>query len=252
MLRSSAAIDVSAEPSPSVDGVFDISVRVTNLTGHKLPTGYAEGRLMWLNLRVVDNAGAVVFESGRYDSQEAVVEHDSRLRTYEVVHGEWDGESCTAIEDGKRAFHFVLSECVVSDTRIPPLGFRGAENPEIAPVGRDYSLDDQEPSSRLANYDVATYSIKPLSGTPFPLTVTATLRYQTATREYIEFLRDQAVEHGFPTENELCASADQALGRTRQTGPQDRTRGAYMYELWEREGKSPPVDMASAEVQLDR
>ena len=43
-----------------------LTVRVTNETGHKLPTGYPEGRRMWLHVRALDAKRTVVFESGRY------------------------------------------------------------------------------------------------------------------------------------------------------------------------------------------
>ena len=38
----------------------------TNETGHKLPTGYPDGRRMWLHVRAFDAKRRVVFESGRY------------------------------------------------------------------------------------------------------------------------------------------------------------------------------------------
>ena len=41
-----------------------LAIKVTNLTGHKLPTGYSEGRRMWLNVQVRDANGGLVFESG--------------------------------------------------------------------------------------------------------------------------------------------------------------------------------------------
>ena len=34
-----------------------LNVRITNLTGHKLPTGYPEGRQMWLNVKFFDDIG---------------------------------------------------------------------------------------------------------------------------------------------------------------------------------------------------
>lgn len=43
-----------------------LSVRVTNESGHKLPTGYPDGRRMWLHVRAFDAARNVIFESGRY------------------------------------------------------------------------------------------------------------------------------------------------------------------------------------------
>jgi hypothetical protein len=42
------------------------SVRVVNLTGHKLISGYPEGRRMWLNVRWYDDAGTLVAEHGAY------------------------------------------------------------------------------------------------------------------------------------------------------------------------------------------
>ncbi len=43
-----------------------LRVRVTNLTGHKLISGYPEGRRMWLNLIWKDGGGAVIREDGAY------------------------------------------------------------------------------------------------------------------------------------------------------------------------------------------
>ena len=40
----------------------DLRVRVTNLTGHKLTTGYPEGRRVWLNIVWKDGGDAVVHE----------------------------------------------------------------------------------------------------------------------------------------------------------------------------------------------
>jgi len=44
----------------------DLQVRVTNLTGHKLISGYPEGRRMWLNLRWYDAGAALIHEDGAY------------------------------------------------------------------------------------------------------------------------------------------------------------------------------------------
>ena len=78
-------------------------------------------------------------------------------------------------------------------------------------------------------------------GTALPITVTARLRYQTSSREYIEFLKTEAEQPGaeFPSENDLCGTA-------RTIGPADQTRGAFAHALWENYGRSPPVDMVSA------
>jgi hypothetical protein len=59
MLQSAAAIDVGG--ALGVNGV-----RVTNLTGHKLISGYPEGRRMWLTIRWLGPSGQVLEEIGQY------------------------------------------------------------------------------------------------------------------------------------------------------------------------------------------
>lgn len=54
-LRSAAGLSVQGN-----------SVRVTNLTGHKLTTGYSEGRRMWLHIRWYDGSDQLLREDGSY------------------------------------------------------------------------------------------------------------------------------------------------------------------------------------------
>jgi hypothetical protein len=64
MLGNSATLTVLL----NTDGSVVIAlVRVTNQTGHKLPTGYPEGRRIWINLKAYDGQGTLVSESGAYD-----------------------------------------------------------------------------------------------------------------------------------------------------------------------------------------
>jgi hypothetical protein len=51
--------------SLEVDSIND-TVKITNLTGHKLITGYPEGRRMWLNIKWYDGTGAFISEDGEY------------------------------------------------------------------------------------------------------------------------------------------------------------------------------------------
>lgn len=59
-------------------------VRVINESGHKLPTGYPEGRRMWLNLKAYDDNNMLLFESGAYDPATAVLTQDAQLKVYEA------------------------------------------------------------------------------------------------------------------------------------------------------------------------
>ena len=41
-------------------------LKITNLTGHKLITGYPEGRRMWLNIKWYDSSNKLIREDGKY------------------------------------------------------------------------------------------------------------------------------------------------------------------------------------------
>lgn len=209
MLRSAAEVTVSASGAAR-DGELAFTVRVENRTGHKLPTGYPEGRRSWLEIRVHDGAGRLLLHSGAYDPATGHRAADPQLRTYEV----------RMAAGGQEGFHFVLQDQLLQDNRIPPRGFVPA--PDTMPVGRAYPV---QADGALAHWDDAPYRVSiPADAPGTVIVVMATLWYQTTSHEYVEFLRDE--NH---TDD----------------------RGQHMYDLWERYGRSPPVDMASDVVILD-
>ena len=57
-----------------------LSVRIINYTGHKLPTGYPEGRRMWLNVQFFDDQEELIIEHGAYDSEFLLVPKPVRCR----------------------------------------------------------------------------------------------------------------------------------------------------------------------------
>jgi hypothetical protein len=241
MLGTAAAVDTTIQsytpPTASDPGAMSLAVKVTNLSGHKLPTGYAEGRRMWLNVQVRDANGALVFESGAYDVDTGVLTHDVQSRVYEVAQGIWNyhgtGTCDVADAEGNPMFHFVLNDCVAADTRIPPLGFTPAtagdpNGYDLRPVGITYP-ETSPGSGVLVNYDNVQYFLSVPAATVGPLTATARLYYQTSSNYYIEFLRDQAERNDFPAENDLCSGGP---NRPFTVGPQGLSRGQYVYQLW--------------------
>ncbi len=190
---------------------------ITNLTGHKLPTGYPEGRRMWINLRFLDDAGKLLGEIGRYGETNALLGgtkvkvptllDPERTRVYECK----PGLSKAQAEKFKKAegpsFHFVLNDITVKDNRIPPRGFKRAAFAEhlCAPVGADYA-DGQ-------HWDAAEFPVP--AGTR---RVEARLMYQSVSWEYLKFLHEE--------------------NRTDQWG-------ADLSEAWENTGRCPPEVMAS-------
>lgn len=250
LTQRSAELALTLEPWAAGQSTLRARVRVTNRAGHKLPTGYGEGRRMWLNLQVRDAAGALVAESGAWDPATGVLAQDPQLKVYEVLQGQWDAGSSTCRTtdgQGRKQFHFVLNNCVAKDNRIPPEGFRlysggDPQGLEIRPVA--YTYPETAPGSGiLVNHDDTSYEVGVPPGTAGPLQVRAVLRFQIASKEYIEFLRNTALEANppFPSEDAMC-------NRTATVGPRDKSRGQFMYDLWSDPaiGRSPPVDMVVA------
>jgi hypothetical protein len=174
MLQKAATITVTLTAG---DTAKIATVRVTNHTGHKLPTGYPEGRMMWLNLRAYDADRTLVYESGAYDAESGRLDRDPDVKVYEVKQGLTPGLAAYLGKPAGASFHFVLNNTTVKDNRIPPRGYSQAayDQPGLRPVGATYG-DGQY-------WDDTEYTL-PLETER----VVATLYYQTASREYVEFL----------------------------------------------------------------
>jgi hypothetical protein len=221
MLQNQSTNVVVTSPSRiESGGSVTIRVRVVNLTGHKLPTGYPEGRRMWIHFVVSDAFRQTIFESGRYDFEAAELVPDPHLRVYETVHG---------IHGQGPGFHLALSNRIEKDTRIPPAGF--VPTLVTAPVGITFST---MPDGSLANWDDAEYVVPIPAGTPSPVTIRATLYDQAATRQYFDFLRDENVSGPDPHDPD----------------PNAPSRGEKMYALWEENEKCPPIPMKSASRRM--
>jgi hypothetical protein len=223
-------------------------VRVTNRAGHKIPSGYSEGRRMWLELEARDASGAVFWRSNAYDAATGALAIDRDDAVYEVKQGIWNASatvpSCeTEDAQGRPMFHFALNNCIAKDNRIPPRGFRGGSDLELRPLPVGRYPETAPGSGVIAHWDERAYAIPVPAGTPLPVTVDVRLRHQVATREYLEFLRDQAVERGIPSENLMCADDRAPLA----TGPRTQTRGQFAYDQWVASGRSPPVTLASVQ-----
>lgn len=214
MLQKAATLGVTVQPE--AEG-FRALVTVTNRTGHKLPTGYPEGRRMWLHVVGRDDQDAVVYESGAWNPGTGVLTHDADATIYEIEIGLSPSFAQALGLTAGPSFHFALNDSVYRDNRIPPLGFTNAA---FASFGGQ-PLDPSHPAPRYPdgqNWDRPGYLL-PLSAR----TVTATLYYQTTSKEFVEFLRDANVTN---------------------------TAGQQMYDLWVANGRAAPVAMATASANF--
>ena len=202
--RAKGMLSNAAELHPYIhDG--SLMVRVVNNTGHKLPTGYPEGRRMWINVKYFDAFNSLIGERGSYNANSAVLSTSSTT----VFARELGIDAAVAAATGKpegKGFHFALNNVVLKDNRIPPRGFTNAgfTEAQAPPVAESYFDEQFWHDTKFAIPDGAA-------------SVEVGLYYQTTSKEYIEFLRDENT-----TDN----------------------KGTIAYEAWERFGKSEPAQMA--------
>ncbi|MFG0283815.1 MAG: GC-type dockerin domain-anchored protein [Phycisphaerales bacterium JB039] len=195
----------------SQDG-SDLVVRIINQTGHKLPTGYPEGRRMWINVEFYDAGGAVIAERGHYDEATATLTTDD-TKVYEAKIGvDAAVSAATGVPEGP-SFHFAINNKWYKDNRIPPRGFTndGFEAVQAAPVAYSYADEQYWDDTR---YEIPAGAVR----------AEVELYYQSVSKEYVEFLRDEN------TTNDA---------------------GDVMYAQWLATGMSAPEEMDEQSIDLD-
>ncbi|MCY1403913.1 hypothetical protein D9M71_191090 [compost metagenome] len=113
MLARAGAITFQALPASMVPGRYTaVAVKVANVgAGHKLPTGFPEGREMWIDFRVQDANGRQIYRLGAI--REGTTEPDTR--NFKVHLGDKDGHELD-VEVWNAAQ-------ILSDNRILPKGY---------------------------------------------------------------------------------------------------------------------------------
>jgi len=209
--RAESMLERASDMELSVDG-STLTVRVINQTGHKLPTGYPEGRRMWINVRFLDAKGTVVAERGAYDDATAELT-ESDTKVYEAKLGIGPKVAALSGLPEGPGFHFAANNTWFKDNRIPPRGFTNANFEAIQAEPIDYSYADGQ------YWDDTDYQIPP-GATDAEVRV----YFQLVSKEYIEFLRDENVTNN---------------------------TGQIAYDQWVMHGKSPKVEMDAGTIALD-
>ncbi len=187
----------------------NLRVRIINRTGHKLPTGFPDGRRMWINVKFFAYNDALIQERGAYDFDTAELDAAS-TKVYEAKMGIDAGQAAaTGLPQGE-SLHFMLTNKVVKDNRIPPIGYEpgvAAMNGTL-PVGASYASGQHWDDTLFAIPAGAARAV-------------VTVYYQVTSKEFVEFLRDN--------------------NRTNDAGQ-------IAYDKWVEFGKSAPVAMDAAEL----
>jgi MYXO-CTERM domain-containing protein len=182
-IQTAATLDVDFPGAVDLADGFALPVTVTNETGHKLPSGYSEGRVMWVEV-TASYGDEQLWSSGYWDGQQ--IEDDGQVRRYEAIAEDYD--------DGA-TFHLLRNNHWVSDTRIPPRGL--SENIDTDPVGDRYTAQ----AGTWPNTDAVDYAFgmaqaedqTPADTEDDELTIRVRLMYLINTPEYVDFLAEENV-----------------------------------------------------------
>jgi hypothetical protein len=174
-------------------GVLQAEVLVSNLAGHKLPTGYPSRRA-WLHVVVRDAGGRAIFESGAVgaDGRIAGNDNDADATAFEPHHSEIRTaddvqiyEAIMADVDGLVTTGLLRATQFVKDNRLLPRGFdKRSADADIAVRGSDVLADD----NFTGDGDRIVYRVA-VGDAARPLTVEAELRYQPIGFRWAESLR---------------------------------------------------------------
>jgi len=171
----------------------NLTFRVQNNSGHKLISGFPEGRRMFVNVRVYQGSN-LAYEINPYDDLYGTFKGFPGAQGLSIKEAHIDdlvyeaklGSSITGEQD---TMHFALATHRYKDNRIPPKGFKiaGAAERKSEPVWHGQPAPGYFTAAEYAGgYDEIALKV-PTGATK----IAVTLYYQTTSREYIEFLRDE-------------------------------------------------------------
>ena len=184
LLAGAAKIELAS--STFQDGTLEFALRVLSMTGHKLPTSFPSRRVV-LHVRVTDDRGVVVFESGRIgdDGEIEGLDSEQDLRAVERHHDWIEARNQAQIYEsvmqdtrGDVTFTLLRGASYIKDNRILPRGAdKGSLPADIAVRG-----DAEHDADFRAGEDTVHYRVKALPAGRYR--VGAALLYQTVSARF--------------------------------------------------------------------
>ena len=257
LLAATDRAEITLQRAASIQNVAyddvtgDLSFRVVNQTGHKLITGYGEGRRMFVNIQAF-SGGSLVWEVNPYDTTGGTLrglstdyspssppvgvdeEHIDELVYESHFNSSITGEDIT--------LHFILSTGQEKDNRIPPKGFRIAEAPERLSEPVVHGVIDPNlytAAEYLGGHDDVDMTI-PAGADRIEIR----LYYQTISREYAQFLSNEINGTG-----DLTLPMGAYIAQSDPFFDQLKEWGDAIWDLWDHNKNVPgaaPVLMTEA------
>ena len=172
-------------------------VQLTNLAGHKFPSGYP-ARRAFIEFTVTTEGGDTLFVSGKMDANFEVVGHDDtyephyqvinseeQVQIYELVMGDVNGDVTTVL---------VRADAALKDNRLPPKGFTTTDAVYDTTLIAGKALEDPDFNKEIdvegSGSDLVFYNI-PLNGYYELLVVTAKVYYQPTPPKWMKEMFDE-------------------------------------------------------------
>ncbi len=169
-----SAAELSIESSSVINGILNLDVKVTNKTGHKLPSGYHSRRVI-LHVLVTDKDGQTIYENGRINADGSVagliedINPASWEPHYDVITDASQVQVYQSVmenSDGERTHSLLNGIGYVKDNRLTPAGFdKNQVGADIAVKGfagsgdDDFNLGSDTVSYRIPVGDNGPYNI---------------------------------------------------------------------------------------------
>ncbi|MBX2836261.1 MAG: hypothetical protein KTR35_05365 [Gammaproteobacteria bacterium] len=177
-LKTSAMLEL--QNSQLANNTLTMDVKITNLTGHKLPSGY-HSRRAYLHVLVTDADGKLVYENGKIgpDGSIAGVSEDTSPDSYELHYDKITSatqvqvyQGITGDAAGDQTHSLLAATQFLKDNRLTPAGFDKNTVPEDVAVKGLAATDSDFNNGQ----DTVTYEIA-VTGKP-PYSALVELRYQ--------------------------------------------------------------------------
>lgn len=212
-ISMSDGVDIEIVSGPTLidpaTNKWEVKVRVINQSGHRIPSGYPDGRRFWISLDVKSANGQTWYQSGVYDYASAelmtdagtpfnraltntIDSADNAVMVYEKVTGTCDNTIGVCQPSPS-----LLNADILFDNRIPPAGYDKAMYEQAGTKFISYDpatfypyLDsDRYPDGQ--GYDEVTYTFT--APQLAKLTAVASIEWQTHTRPFMEHLKDSDI-----------------------------------------------------------
>jgi hypothetical protein len=208
----SATASLSVTGIRAADDSLEVGLRVTNLAGHKFPSGFPSRRA-WLHFCVMDGQGQVIFDSGRPDEEGRITGNDadfipSACEPHYHVVARPDQvqvyESVMENTDGEVTYTLLRGASYRKDNRLLPKGFERASADERIAVYGDAASD---PNFSAGQDDIG-YRVS-TRGHEGPFVVEIKLYYQPVSAAFAADLRQDSSSR-ISRFNELFDTADKS------------------------------------------